>query len=190
GPDTNRRILKFLASALRLSDSDPTPAVTLYGTTSWYPVTLAFDRAGNLWLADFTNDRLVKFTPAQLASSGAPTPATVISNVSPGYPLSSPIDLAMDADGNLWVSNLAAGPTDLVMYTASQAQAGGSPNPAIRLARPTLRSVRGIAFDVGGGAWMAVPGGLARLSHAQLFGGGAPPPEIFVQDSSILYATS
>ena len=37
---------------------------------------------------------------------------------------------------------------------------------------------------------MAVPGGLARLSRAQLFGGGAPPPQIFVQDSSIQFATS
>jgi len=191
GPDTNRRILKFSASALRVSDPDPTPEVILNSTTSWYPVTLAFDRAGNLWLADFTNDRLVKFAPAQLASSGTPAPTTGISNVSPGYPLSSPIDLAIDADGDLWVSNLAVGhPTDLIMYTASQAQAGGSPNPAIRLGRPTLPSVRGIAFDATGGAWMAVPGGLARLSRAQLFGGGAPPPQIFVQDTSILFATS
>jgi hypothetical protein len=191
GPDTNRRILKFSASALRVSDPDPTPEVALYSMTSWYPVSLAFDRAGNLWLADFTNDRLVKFTPNQLASSGAPAPTTVISNVSSGYPLSSPIDLAIDADGDLWVSNLSVGhPTDLFMYTATQAQAGGSPNPAIRLGRPTLPSVRGIAFDATGGAWMAVPGGLARLSHAQLFGGGAPPPQIFVQDRSILFATS
>ena len=191
GPDTNRRILKFSASALRVSDPNPTPEVTLNSTTRWYPVSLAFDRAGNLWLTDFTNDRLVKFAPAQLSSSGAPAPTTVISNVSPGYPLSSPIDLAIDADGDLWVSNLLVGsPTDLIMYTASQAQAGGSPNPAIRLGRPTLPSVRGIAFDATGGAWMAVPGGLARLSRAQLFGGGAPPPQIFVRDSSIQFATS
>ena len=191
GPDTNRRILKFSASGLRVSNPDPTPEVTLYSTTRWYPVTLAFDRAGNLWLADFINDRLVKFTPAQLASSGAPAPTTVISNVSPGYPLRSPIDLAIDADGDLWVANLSAEqPTDLIMYTATQAQAGGSPNPAIRLGRPTLLSVRGIAFDATGGAWMAVPGGLARLSHAQLFGGGAPLPQIFVRDSSILFATA
>jgi hypothetical protein len=186
GSDQNRRILKFAASTLRVSDPNPTPEVTLRGTSFWYPVALAFDRAGNLWTADFINDRLVKFSPAQLLTDGAPVPTTVLSNVSPGYPLSSPIDLAIDADGNLWVANLSTDrPTDLVMYTATQAQAGGSPNPAIRIGRPSLPGVRGLAFDATGGLWMGIPGALARFSRAQLSGGGAPPPQIVIQDSTL-----
>ncbi len=186
GPDQNRRILKFAASTLRVSDPNPIPEVTLRGTSFWHPVALAFDRGGNLWAADFINDRLVKFSPAQLLADGAPVPTTVLSNVSPGYPLSSPIDLAIDADGNLWVANLSTDrPTDLVMYTATQAQAGGSPNPAIRIGRPSLPWVRGLAFDATGGLWMGIPGALVRFSRAQLSGGGAPPPQIVVQDGAL-----
>src|SRR5258708_32462886 len=93
GP-TDRGLLKFAASRLRASDPNPTPDVTIRGYSSWYPTALAFDRAGNLWAADFTNDRLVKFSPSQLLSDGAPVPSTIISNVGPGNPLSHPIDLA------------------------------------------------------------------------------------------------
>jgi hypothetical protein len=71
------------------------------------------------------------------------------------------------------------------MYTATQALAGGSPNPAIRIARPTLRNSRGLAFDGSGGLWMAIPGALARFSRSQLSGGGAPTPQI-IQDSSLV----
>jgi len=185
GP-TDRRILKFAASRLRLSDPNPTPEVTIRGYSSWYSSALAFDRAGNLWVADFVNDRLVKFSPSQLLTDGSPAPSTTLSNVGPGNPLNHPIDLAFDADGNLWASNLGSEqPSELVMYTATQALAGGSPNPAIRIARPTLGGSRGLAFDAGGGLWMAVPGALARFSRSQLFGGGAPTPQI-VQDGSLM----
>jgi len=186
GP-TDRRILKFAASRLRVSDPNPTPEVTIRGYTSWYPTALAFDRAGNLWVADFANDRLVKFSPSQLLGDGSPTPTTTLSNVSPGNPLNRLIDLALDADGNLWTSNLASEqPPELVMYTATQALAGGSPNPAIRIARlSTLSASRGLAFDAGGGLWMAAPGALARFSRSQLFGGGTPTPQL-IHDGSLV----
>jgi sugar lactone lactonase YvrE len=183
---TDRRILKFSASRLRATDPNPTPDVIIRGPSNWYPAALAFDRAGNLWAADFMTDRLVKFSPSQLLSDGAPAPSTIISNVAPSNPLSHPIDLAFDADGNLWSSNLGGEQSsELVMYTATQALAGGSPNPAIRIARPTLRNSRGLAFDGSGGLWMAIPGALARFSRSQLSGGGAPTPQI-IQDSSLV----
>jgi hypothetical protein len=187
GPDGNRRILKFAASRLLVSDSNPLPDVTIRSSSRWYPIALAFDRVGNLWVADFSNDRLVKFSPGQLLADGAPTPATILSNVGPGNPLSLPVDTAIDADGNLWVSNLAdEHPGDLVMYSATQAAAGGSPNPAIRILRPTLRFARGLAFDASGGLWMSIPGALARFSRSQLSSGGSPTP-LLVQDTALVF---
>ena len=182
-----RRILKFRAAKLQASDPNPFPDVTLRGSSSWYPTTLAFDRFGNLWAADFINDRLVKFSPSQLVADGAPTPSTIISNVGPGNPLSLPYEIAIDADGNLWAANSAdEHPADLVMYSATQAAAGGSPNPAIRISRPSLRLARGLAFDASGGLWMGIPGGVARFSRSQLSSGGAPTPQILVQDSALV----
>jgi sugar lactone lactonase YvrE len=191
GLGTNRRILKFGASKLLASDTSPLPDVTLLSSSYWYPRPLAFDRAGNLWAADFSNDRLMKFAPSQLLADGAPAPATIISNVGPGNPLHHPIDIAIDGDGNLWVANLAdESPADLVMYSATQAMAGGSPNPAIRIARPSLRFARGLAFDASGGLWMGVPGALARFSRTQLSSGGSPTPQTLVQDSALVRPTA
>ncbi len=187
GLGTDRRILKFSASKLLASDSNPLPDVSLRSGSNWYPQALAFDRAGNLWVADFSNDRLVKFSPSQLLADGAPAPTTIISNVGPGNPLRNPIDTAIDGDGNLWVANLAdEHPAELVMYSATQALAGGSPNPAIRIARPSLRFARGLAFDASGGLWTGVPGALARFSRTQLSSGGSPTPQTLVQDGALL----
>src|SRR5262249_9681557 len=72
-------------------------------------------------------------------------------------------------------------PADLVMYSATQAAAGGSPNPAIRISRPSLRLARGLAFDPSGGLWMGIPGGVARFSPSQRSSGGAPTPQILLQ---------
>jgi hypothetical protein len=182
-----RRILKFNAAKLQVSDPNPVPDVTLRSSSSWYPTTLAFDRFGNLWAADFINDRLVKFSPGQLLIDGAPSPSTVINNVGPGSPLSQPYDIAIDGDGNLWAANSAdVRPADLLMYSATQVAAGGSPNPAIRISRPALQFARGLAFDDSGGLWMGIPGGLARFSRSQLSSGGAPVPQILVQDSALI----
>ena len=43
------------------------------------PAGLAFDAAGDLWVANYNNNTLVEFTPAQLAATGSPTPAVTLS---------------------------------------------------------------------------------------------------------------
>ncbi len=69
----------------------PTPKVTITATAVVtqdgialsldFPEGLAFDPAGNLWVANLDSDNagsLAEFTPAQLASSGNPSPAVFL----------------------------------------------------------------------------------------------------------------
>jgi sugar lactone lactonase YvrE len=65
------------------------------------PAGIAFDAAGNLWVADYGNQSLAKFSPAQQTAGGNPAPEVLIS--ADAGALSLPVGLAFDAEGNLWV---------------------------------------------------------------------------------------
>jgi sugar lactone lactonase YvrE len=73
-------LTEFTPSQLTSSGS-PTPAVTLgsNGSSLVKPDGLAFDSAGNLWVSNEQSQSVSDFTPAQLASSGSPTPTVTIS---------------------------------------------------------------------------------------------------------------
>ncbi len=91
----------------QLATGSPTPTVTISpnGTPSLSrPGGLAFDAAGNLWVANLTSTTVVRFDAAQLAApGGSPTPAATIAS---GSFASSggPWGLAIDASGALWVA--------------------------------------------------------------------------------------
>ena len=76
-------VVEYTPSQLEATAA-PTPAVTISarGTTSGnsldYPVGLAFDASGDLWVASSQGGIVVEYTPGQLAASGAPTPAGIL----------------------------------------------------------------------------------------------------------------
>lgn len=70
------------------SIASPVPAVTITLQHGGQTGGLAFDDSGNLWVSDVGNSQLLEYTPALLAATGAPTPATVIA--SSGSSLGSP----------------------------------------------------------------------------------------------------
>jgi hypothetical protein len=86
------------------------------GLTSYF-ANLAFDVAGNLWVSDYRNHRLVVFDAAHLGGANtyhsfsnlsaqipvANTDAALTSNIN--HLFSSPEGIAFDAAGNLWVAN-------------------------------------------------------------------------------------
>ncbi len=61
---------------------------------------LAFDDDGSLWVGQKADQKLVKFTSAQIASTGTPTPSVSITTANIGGVES----MALDADGNLFVA--------------------------------------------------------------------------------------
>lgn len=92
--DATGKLLKFAAADLAAGGTltptviiTATPVVTLDGIALSLdlPEGLAFDPAGNLWVANLDSDNagsLAEFTPSQLASSGNPPPAVFLdSNV-------------------------------------------------------------------------------------------------------------
>jgi sugar lactone lactonase YvrE len=86
-------VVEFTASQLAASGS-PTPPVTLGATSGSLdaPSGLAFDRSGDLWVANDISGTVVEFTASQLGASGAPTPIVTLS----GSALSGPHGLAFD----------------------------------------------------------------------------------------------
>ena len=85
-------------------------------------------RSGNLWIANLDAGTLVEYTPSQLASSGAPTPAITIS--SDGSSLSEPGSVAFDRSGDLWALNENGA---LEEFTPSQLASSGDPTPVVSI---------------------------------------------------------
>jgi sugar lactone lactonase YvrE len=108
----------------------------------------AFDSAGNLWVTDYINQEIHKFTPEQLAS-GASIPAVSISTQK------EPWGIAFDTHGNLWVGFYNG--NYVLRYAASDVAAWSGtltdPTPALSVATPI--GPLGLAFDSQGNLWVA-----------------------------------
>lgn len=131
----------------------------------------AFDSAGNLWVTDYINQKIHKYSPSQLAS-GASTPQVTISTQK------EPWGIAFDAHGNLWVGFYNG--NYVLEYAASDVSAwsGDLTDPAsvLRIAAPI--GPLGLAFDAQGNLWVAgfdLPQ-TYEIAAAQLGGTGSIVP--------------
>ncbi|MDQ2766700.1 MAG: hypothetical protein M3Y30_06045, partial [Gemmatimonadota bacterium] len=108
----------------------------------------AFDSVGNLWVTDYINQQIMKFTPAQLAS-GVSAPVVVIATQK------EPWGIAFDAHGNLWVSFYNG--NNVLQYAASDVSAwsGALTDPAPALTVATPNGPLSIAFDSHENLWVA-----------------------------------
>jgi len=115
-------------------------ALTISGT--------AFDSAGNMWVTDYINQQILKFTPAQLASGESTPTAAILTS-------KEPWGIAFDAQGNLWVGYYNG--NNVLEYAASDVQSWSGaltdPTPALTVDSPN--GPLGLAFDHNGGLWIA-----------------------------------
>src|SRR6185437_6346753 len=160
------------------------PLVTLTndGTGSLAcPAGVVFDGAGNLWVGNYSSGSVVEFTASQLAASGSPTPAVTIANDGTTS-IAGPEELAIDAQGDLWVANSTT--ATVVEFTAAQLASSGDPTPAVTVTSVTVTSVpslhypTGVSFDAAGNLWVSNDEGssLVEYSPSQLTAGGAQTP--------------
>jgi streptogramin lyase len=91
-------VVEYAKSQLA-SSGTPTPTVTLTSTGGSLSgsLSLVFDGAGDLWVADYTNNSVVKFSPSQLSASGSPTPAATLAGSATG--INAPTGLAFPPAG-------------------------------------------------------------------------------------------
>ncbi len=175
----NNTVAEFTAAQLA-STGTPTPAVVLSSTSTSLdgPVGLAFDRTGNLWVADYTGRTLNEFTAAQLVASGAPAPKVTISAT--GNALQNPEELAFDTQGNLWSASTTT--NQVQEYSLAQLVASGSPVPAVTLTAngTSIDDPVGVAFDGSGNLWVSnyLNSTVVEFAHAQLAANGSPVPAV------------
>ncbi|MDA8196285.1 MAG: hypothetical protein M0019_03570, partial [Actinomycetota bacterium] len=98
------------------------------------PGSLAIDSHGDVWIADYANSTIEMYTQSEIASNLPPSvtlsSATVpygTNNNSSYQSLNGPTGVAIDANGNLWVTNFSD--SDVVEFSASSITTSSSPVP-------------------------------------------------------------
>ena len=89
------QLVEFGASQLATSGS-PTPQATVKPNPDQFndPTGLAFDKKGNLWMTNYNTHDVIMLTPAQLASSGSPSPTFAIPSIA------NPVGIALGPHPN------------------------------------------------------------------------------------------
>jgi sugar lactone lactonase YvrE len=105
----------------------PTVTISAAADGLAQPTGIAFDADGWLWVANYSEETVVAFTPAQLAASGAPEPTVTITDTT--FTTGRPQQLAFDHDGGLWVGLTA--PTGIVRIAAPGDLGPGSVTPPL-----------------------------------------------------------
>jgi sugar lactone lactonase YvrE len=186
--DLANTVVEFTQTQLATGGA-PAPTVTLAATANSLdnPTSLVFDRSGDLWVSNATNNSVVEFTPSQLATSGAPVPKVTITSdgVVPAS-ISAPGSLAVDGSGNLWIGN--AGNNTVVRLTPTQLSATGTPTPAVTLTSTanSLDNPNSLVFDRSGDLWVsnATNSSVVEFTPSQLAASGAPAPSITLSSNT------
>jgi len=153
-----------------------TPGSTASATVTY---TTPWASAGVLWVASASSNRLSGFSSAQLAATGAPVPAVTVGNGNTSGAVPNPGDVAVDASGGVWVSNLG---DSLRYFTAAQVAASGNPTPTRRLISTSITSITAVAVDAAGDVWVADQFGnkVFEFSAAQAAAGGTVTPVVTI----------
>lgn len=190
---TSKRRFRFHVQLSFLATGEADPYI--------FPSTLAFDPAGDLWLAGTAPEStLIEFTPDQLATSGNPTPASTIN-----FPGDSGIgsrSILFDSAGDLWLSfqySVSDNSVAVIEYTPAQIaemQTGSSPTPTLTVkAGPLSEGLSAFTFDRSGNLWILVPttesganlvyGGLVEMFNVAGKTGTLSQPDIVISPAGI-----
>jgi hypothetical protein len=91
------------------------------------PGEIGFDSKGNLWVPNYGNNTVVKYTKSQRASSGSPTPAVTLSSSI----FNGPWGLVFQGSAKLLVMNYDD--SKIAKFTANQIKSSGAPTPKVKV---------------------------------------------------------
>ncbi|MGF6851335.1 hypothetical protein [Paraburkholderia sp. CI3] len=184
-------VYMFTAAQLSATSGNVMPSITITSTPAFNgPLGIAFDAAGNLWVANNASTTIFEFSADKLPKSAgtvALTPDVTLSDDGKGS-IQAPWALTFDAAGNLWSSN-ANPPNTVVEFAKANLTASGMPAPAVTLSptqvngNSTLVAPNGICFDNLGdlaAVSSAAPFGIPFFSKGQLGASGATVPSTFI----------
>jgi sugar lactone lactonase YvrE len=209
-------VLVFTAAQLAMTGTNNLPPAVVISSTAFNgPLGIAFDSAGNLWIANNgavtangatspAGTTIVRFAAADLPAppaTGMLTPALlpeVTLSDDGTNSIQSPWELAFDSAGNLWSSNSGT-PFTLVKFAKSSLTMSGAPMPAATISsmtvsgNATLSATNGLCIDNSGSiaaTSSAAPFGLAYYTQNQLMTGMPTPNTFIVGAATTLTATA
>lgn len=181
-------VLEFTQNQLRhLSIANVAPKKRNLSKSFFAPQDTLFDLDNDLFVVDGGDahaddtEAVYVFSPKQLMklkSNDAPVPVFTISKLGGDVPFIFPQFGALDASGNLWVSDTGlqdgqdtdgdVGIGVIFKFTSQQlaASTGVGLTPAAVLEGPNLLGPLGMAFDGGGNMWVANNGGTTLVKIA------------------------
>jgi sugar lactone lactonase YvrE len=177
------KVVMFTAAQLAAGGS---PTATVERMELPAPQGLAFDSLGNLWVAAYDADAVIRIDAADLTTSGPGGDLTITAQTPPPNrePLTTPISLAFDALGDLWVNYFGT----LANISVAEQRGTGAVTitPGVQITTDVLTLPVGIAFDQDGGLWFAhAVSKFARLAPAQLQLSGATTPDLVVTSPDV-----
>jgi hypothetical protein len=190
GAPTNS-VVRYNKDTLYMGTADPD--VTLTSSDMVDPAGLAFDDQGDLWVASYDADKVIKFAHDKLTATHSGSPDIIITAQTPATapvanaPYANPMALAFDKDMNLWVGYIG----NLVrLAVADQAVSNDHLVPAVSV---NLATGDGFVFDEAGGIWCPGPGigspsGQHTFQHipaAMLTNGTAPTPDVTIDSTEV-----
>lgn len=172
-------------AAQLVEDGAPQPAVAIgFEATTWAGI--AFDAAGNAWVAQYAPDTaVVRFRSSDLAASAARVPDVILTSADIAA-WNGPGGLAFDDSGALWVSGYTS--NTIVKFAPEQLGASGSPTPqvVVRASAGSLNLPAGLAFDAAGRLWAANAGNasIVMFTPQQLAASGSPTPAVTITSTT------
>jgi sugar lactone lactonase YvrE len=202
--DGSRRVLEYappftngMSATLVIGQLDftsDTQSTTASGLN--YPAEIAFDAAGNLWLVDQGNNRVLEYSApfttgenAGVVIGQADFTSSTAATTAAG--MDSPYGISFDGGGNLWVSDarnlrvleytlpFSSGQSaSLVLGQSNFTSSGVSGNPQVDLNNPA-----GLAFDTSGNLFVSETGASCVVMFEPPFKGDMSASLIIGQQS-------